>query len=167
MKLHPIKSNTKKNHTKNSGHLHNNNNPLPLLHNTHSTMSRHLTLRRLAHHYAPSKYLNDLAYKSNKKLGDQFIQQYETKVHHSAKITDTWKKLTYLVAIPAILLTAIPVGKVELEHAHHREHTRHLSDDEWPQQYDYQNIRSKPFFWGDGDKTLFWNSDINRHVQKD
>ncbi|KAG7665488.1 uncharacterized protein J8A68_000890 [[Candida] subhashii] len=130
-----------------------------------------LTARRFNHHgYGTSKYINDLAYagsKVNKKAGEEFIKKYEEKVHHSEGITKLWKKLTYLVAIPAILLTAIPVSKIEMEHAEHRKHQRHLSDDEWPVQYDYQNIRSKPFFWGDGDKTLFWNNDVNRHVVKD
>ena len=72
--------------------------------------------------------------------------KYEEKVHHSEGITNLWKRLTYLVAIPAVLLVAIPVGKVELSHAEHRKHQAHLSDDEWPQQYDYQNIRLKPYF---------------------
>ncbi|KAI5963348.1 uncharacterized protein KGF55_003140 [Candida pseudojiufengensis] len=123
------------------------------------------TFRRFASHYAPSKHLKDVAYKQDLPKGKEFIKNYEEKVHHSESITNLWKKLTYVVAIPAIFLVAIPVGKIEMDHAKHREHTRHLSDEEWPQQYDYQNIRSKPFFWGDGDKTLFWNSDINRHVQ--
>ncbi|EDK42741.1 hypothetical protein PVL30_000885 [Lodderomyces elongisporus] len=127
---------------------------------------KQFTSRRFGSHYAPSKFLNEASYKSNPKLGEQFMKQYETKVHHSEGITNLWKKLTYFVAIPAILLVAIPVGKVEMEHAKHREHQRHMSDEEWPQQYEYQNIRAKPFFWGDGDKTLFWNSDVNRHIQK-
>lgn len=128
-----------------------------------------VTSRRFAHGYGTSKYINDLAFagKANKKAGEEFIKKYEEKVHHSESITKLWKKLTYLVALPAILLTAIPVVKVELEHAEHRKHKAHMSDDEWPVQYDYQNIRSKPFFWGDGDKTLFWNPDVNRHVVKD
>ncbi|CAK9435472.1 uncharacterized protein LODBEIA_P01990 [Lodderomyces beijingensis] len=125
------------------------------------------TFRRFASHYAPSKFLKDkMPNKANPEAGKKFMQEYETKVHHSEGITNLWKKLTYLVAIPAILLTAIPVAKVEFSHAEHRKHQAHLSDDEWPQQYEYQNIRSKPFFWGDGDKTLFWNSDVNRHVEK-
>ncbi|MCP8720206.1 MAG: cytochrome c oxidase subunit VIa family protein [Asgard group archaeon] len=120
-----------------------------------------------AHHLKPSAFLKEAAYKPNKAAGEEFIKKYEEKVHHSGDITKLWRKLTYLVAIPAVLLVAIPVGKVELEHAEHRKHQAHMTDDEWPTQYDYQNIRLKPFFWGDGDKTLFWNSDVNRHVVKD
>ncbi|RLV95673.1 Cytochrome c oxidase subunit 6A mitochondrial [Spathaspora sp. JA1] len=126
------------------------------------------TFRRNAHHYAPSKYLKDPAFppsKVNKAAGEAFIKDHEGKVAHSKGISLLWKKLTFFVALPAILLTAIPVTKLELEHAEHRKHQRHMTDEEWPTQYAYQNIRSKPYFWGDGDKTMFWNSDINRHVQ--
>ncbi|KAK6461739.1 cytochrome c oxidase subunit VIa [Scheffersomyces coipomensis] len=128
-----------------------------------------LTTKRFNSHYAPSKFLKDLAYsgsKVDKKAGEEFIKKYEEKVHHSEGITNLWKKITYFVALPALLLTVIPVGQVELSHAKHREHLRHLSDDEWPVQYDYQNLRQHKYFWGDGDKTLFWNSDVNRHVEK-
>ncbi|EGW33228.1 uncharacterized protein SPAPADRAFT_60564 [Spathaspora passalidarum NRRL Y-27907] len=127
------------------------------------------TIRRNAHHYAPSKYLNESAFpaaKVNKAAGEAFVKEHEAKVAHSKGISDLWKKLTFFVAIPAILLTAIPVTKVELEHAEHRKHQRHMSDEEWPVQYAYQNLRTKPYFWGDGDKTMFWNSDVNRHVQE-
>lgn len=121
---------------------------------------------RFAHgHGNTSKFINDLAYKPDLKKGEAFIKSYEEKKSHSAGVTNLWKKITYFVALPAILLTAIPVGQIELHHAEHRQHQKELSDEEWPVQYDYQNIRSKKFFWGDGDKTLFWNSDVNRHIE--
>lgn len=116
-------------------------------------------------HGHTSKFINENAFKANKQSGDAFIKEYEEKVHHSEGITNLWKKITYFVAIPAILLTSIPVVRTELHHSEHREHLKHLSDEEWPTQYDYQNLRQKKFFWGDGDKTLFWNSDINRHIE--
>lgn len=112
-----------------------------------------------------SKFIKDDAFRYNKKAGEAFKKAYEEKVHHSIGITALWKKITFFVAFPVVALTAIPVTKIELEHAKHREHLRHLPDEEWPVQYDYQNIRAKKFFWGDGDKTLFWNSDINRHIE--
>lgn len=114
-----------------------------------------------------SKYIKEDAFKTkyNKAAGEAFKKDLEEKVHHSVGITALWKKITFFVAFPVVALTAIPVTKIELDHAKHREHLRHLSDEEWPTQYEYQNIRQKKFFWGDGDKTLFWNSDINRHVE--
>ncbi|PNY22673.1 Cytochrome c oxidase subunit 6A, mitochondrial [Tolypocladium capitatum] len=30
-------------------------------------------------------------------------------------------------------------------------------------EYPYQNIRTKNYQWGDGDKTLFWNENVNYH----
>ncbi|ODV77275.1 COX6A-domain-containing protein [Suhomyces tanzawaensis NRRL Y-17324] len=131
--------------------------------------AQQVTFRRLNHHaYGPSKHLNEHAFsagKINKEAGEAFKKNLEEKVHHSEGITNTWKRLTYLIAFPAIVLTAIPVVNIEMKHAKHREHLKHLSDEEWPTQYDYQNLRQKPFFWGDGDKTLFWNPDVNRHVE--
>ncbi|CAH2351036.1 cytochrome c oxidase subunit 13, mitochondrial [[Candida] railenensis] len=112
-----------------------------------------------------SKFINEPAFKLDAKKGAEFIKKYEEKVHHSEGVTNLWKKITYFVAIPAILLAAVPIINIELHHAKHREHQKHLSDEEWPTQYDYQNIRNKKFFWGDGDKTLFWNNDCNRHIE--
>ncbi|KAK6457697.1 cytochrome c oxidase subunit VIa [Scheffersomyces xylosifermentans] len=130
-----------------------------------------LTFRRFnshGHGLGTSKFINEAAFgpsKVNKAAGDAFKKTYEEKVHHSADITKLWKKITYIVALPAILLTAVPVINTELKHAEHREHLKHLSDEEWPVQYEYQNIRTHKYFWGDGDKTLFWNSDVNRHIE--
>lgn len=115
-----------------------------------------------------SKLINEEAHAFhtlNKEAGEAFKKEYAEKVHHSKGITNLWLKITYFVALPAVILTAIPIARVELKHAEHRKHQAHLSDEEWPTQYDYQNIRLKKFFWGDGDKTLFWNSDINRHIE--
>ncbi|ODV69331.1 hypothetical protein HYPBUDRAFT_101552 [Hyphopichia burtonii NRRL Y-1933] len=112
-----------------------------------------------------SKLINEPAFQPNKEVGDAFKKAYEHKRDHSEPVTLLWKKITYWVALPAIIITAIPVIRTEIKHAHHREHTKHLSDEEWPTQYEYQNLRQKKFFWGDGDKTLFWNSDVNRHIE--
>lgn len=120
----------------------------------------------LAHGHV-SKFIKDDPFKHlyNKEAGEAFKKAYQEKMHHSVGITSLWKKITYFVAFPVIALTAIPIAKIEFDHAKHREHLRHLSDEEWPVQYEYQNLRLKKFFWGDGDKTLFWNSDVNRHVE--
>lgn len=124
--------------------------------------------RSNSHGSAPySKHLKEDAFKGqyDKAAGEAYINNLKKKTEHSSGITDLWKKITYFIALPAVFLTAIPVTKVELEHAKHREHLRDISDDEWPTQYLYQNIRNKKFFWGDGDKTLFWNPDVNRHIE--
>ncbi|CAN3360638.1 cytochrome c oxidase subunit 13, mitochondrial [Diutina catenulata] len=131
--------------------------------------STQLTARRFNSHgsFGTSKLINQNAFagKGNPTAGKKWVETIENKAHHSEGITKLWKKLTYMIAIPAILLTAVPVGKVEKEHAEHRKHMAHVPDEEWPTQYEYQNIRTHKFFWGDGDKTLFWNTDINRHIE--
>lgn len=120
------------------------------------------------HGFGTSKLINEAAFpasKVNSQAGEAFKKAMHDKVHHSEGITKLWKRITYIVALPALIATAIPVSNIELKHAEHRKHLAHLSDEEWPVQYDYQNIRTKKFFWGDGDKTLFWNSDVNRHIE--
>lgn len=120
-----------------------------------------------AHHgYGVSKRIGESAFpKVDKQAGETFKKAYEEKVHHSEGVTNLWKKITYVVALPVLIITAIPVVKIEMHHAEHRKHLRELPDEEWPTQYEYQNLRQKKFFWGDGDKTLFWNSDVNRHIE--
>lgn len=118
------------------------------------------------HGLGVSKHIKEPAFpRVDKKAGEEFKKAYEEKVHHSVGVTQLWKKITYIVAVPALILAAVPVINIEMKHAKHREHLRHIPDEEWPVQYDYQNIRQKKFFWGDGDKTLFWNSDVNRHIE--
>lgn len=112
-----------------------------------------------------SSHINESAFKAKPEIGKEYEKFYSEKVHHAADLTGTWKKFTYFLAFPVILLVAIPVLKIEFDHAHHRHHMREIPDEEWPVQYDYRNLRQKKFFWGDGDKTLFWNSDVNRHIE--
>ncbi|KAK3045399.1 hypothetical protein LTS18_013883, partial [Coniosporium uncinatum] len=45
----------------------------------------------------------------------------------------------------------------------HWEHKAHEQPKEEQPEFQYQNIRTKNFFWGDGDKTLFWNEKVNYH----
>lgn len=94
-----------------------------------------------------------------------FKEGLEASKHHAEQTSSLWRKISWFVAAPAVLATAVNTYFIEAEHAHHREHLSHVPDEEWPAQYDYMNIRSKPFFWGDGDKTLFWNPVINRHIK--
>lgn len=131
-----------------------------------SVVSRNFVRFNHHGHGHTSKLINENAFKVyDKKAGEAFKKELEEKAHHSEGVTNLWKKITYFVAIPAILLTAIPVVKVELHHAEHRKHLRELPDEEWPTQYEYQNLRQKKFFWGDGSKTLFWNPDVNRIIE--
>ncbi|VEU20856.1 DEKNAAC101733 [Brettanomyces naardenensis] len=101
----------------------------------------------------------------NPAKGKAFAENAEKIADHSKVGSATWKKVTFFLAVPAIVASGISVFGVEKEHAEHRKHLTALSDDQWPQDYLYQNIRRNDFFWGDGDKTLFWNQGVNRHVK--
>lgn len=100
----------------------------------------------------------------SKKAAEEFKAELAATEHHAKSTSGLWRKISLFVAAPAVLATAVNTYFVEMEHAHHREHLAHVSDEDWPKDYEYMNLRTKPYFWGDGDKTLFWNPVINRHI---
>lgn len=53
------------------------------------------------------------------------------------------------VTIPALILASINAKNLWDEHWEHEKHKPPLED---RVAYSYQNIRTKAFFWGDGDK---------------
>lgn len=64
--------------------------------------------------------------------------------------TDQWKRLTSgSVCIPALILAQLNAYNLWNEHWEHWEHLPPLEE---RTEYAYQNIRTKNFFWGDGDK---------------
>ncbi|KAI7301279.1 hypothetical protein D0869_05631 [Hortaea werneckii] len=79
---------------------------------------------------------------------------------HAAATSDLWRKLSIYVVIPAIAIAGANAYRLWVEHWEHKSHDPPL--EEQPE-YPYQNIRTKNFFWGDGDKTLFWNPNVNKH----
>lgn len=103
----------------------------------------------------------------NPAAGREFRHEIEAAEHHAKGTSQFWIKISAFVAAPAIALTAVNTFFVEKEHAEHREHLKHVPDKDWPRDYEFMNIRTKPFFWGDGDETLFWNPIVNRHVSHD
>ncbi|CCF57287.1 hypothetical protein KAFR_0C02940 [Kazachstania africana CBS 2517] len=103
----------------------------------------------------------------NKEAARMFKESISATESHAKGTSNLWMKISYWVAGPAILLAAINTYFVEKEHLEHRKHLEHVPDKDWPKDYEFMNIRSKPFFWGDGDKTLFWNPVVNRHINHD
>lgn len=103
----------------------------------------------------------------NREAAKAFRKSMEVTEEHAKGTSTLWLKISLWVAGPAILLTAVNTYFVEMEHLEHRKHLAHVPDSEWPRDYSFQNQRHKPFFWGDGDKSLFWNPVINRHIQHD
>ncbi|KAL8914141.1 MAG: hypothetical protein Q9171_001136 [Xanthocarpia ochracea] len=70
---------------------------------------------------------------------------------HAAASSDLWRKLSLYVAVPALIIAALNAKNLWDEHWEHWEHMPPLEE---RVEYDYMNIRTKKFFWGDGDKTL-------------
>ncbi|ODQ79282.1 hypothetical protein BABINDRAFT_162311 [Babjeviella inositovora NRRL Y-12698] len=123
------------------------------------------TVGRRFQHAAANKPHRISDFVPNKEAAQKYLAEVKAAEDHAAGTADMWKKITYYIALPACFLVGVNTLFVELEHAKHREHMAHLSDEEWPQQYEYQNMRQKDYFWGDGDKTLFWNLIVNRHIR--
>lgn len=107
------------------------------------------------------------AFKPDAAKGAAFAKSLDENMQHSAAASATWKKITMALALPAILIALIPVYRVEEEHAKHRKVLKTIPDDKWPKEYSYQNVRRNKFFWGDGDKTVFWNQGVNRHIKNE
>ncbi|KAF2105062.1 cytochrome c oxidase subunit VIa [Rhizodiscina lignyota] len=77
---------------------------------------------------------------------------------HAAGTSDLWRRLSIYVVIPALVIAGANAYNLWNEHW---EHWAHMPPLEERTQYPYQNIRTKNYFWGDGDKTLFWNPKVN------
>ncbi|CCK71191.1 cytochrome c oxidase subunit VIa KNAG_0G01330 [Huiozyma naganishii CBS 8797] len=96
-----------------------------------------------------------------------FRESLQATQTHAKGTSDLWFKIALWAAAPAILITAVNTYFVEKEHAEHRKHLAHVPDEDWPHDYEFMNQRHKPFFWGNGDKSLFWNPIVNRHIEHD
>jgi cytochrome c oxidase subunit 6a len=65
-----------------------------------------------------------------------------------------WQKLFFLICIPAIGLSALNTYLIE------KEHHEHYNRPEF-KPYEYMRVRTKPFPWGDGQRSLFHNPKYN------
>ncbi|KAK0112210.1 Cytochrome c oxidase subunit 6A, mitochondrial [Cadophora gregata f. sp. sojae] len=80
-----------------------------------------------------------------------FNRERKAVKDHAAATSDLWRKLSIYVTIPALLIAGANAYVLWNEHWSHWEHMEPL--EERPE-YPYQNIRTKNFYWGDGDKTV-------------
>ncbi|CAL9733547.1 cytochrome c oxidase subunit 13, mitochondrial [Monosporozyma servazzii] len=134
-----------------------------------TTPTKGLLLRstRLNSTKATAKYMEPAFGKPDLVAAKQFQDSLKATESHAGSTAGLWFKISMLVALPAILMTSYHVYKVEAEHARHRDHLKHVPDEDWPRDYEFMNIRSKPFFWGNGDQTAFWNPVVNRNINHD
>ncbi|PHH90956.1 hypothetical protein CDD83_2084 [Cordyceps sp. RAO-2017] len=91
---------------------------------------------------------------------NQFIKERQHIKEHAAGTTELWRKISIYGVIPCLALAG--ANAYYLWNAHW-EHWSHMPPLEERVEYPYQNIRTKNFPWGDGDKTLFWNDSVNYH----
>ncbi|KEZ42826.1 hypothetical protein SAPIO_CDS5246 [Scedosporium apiospermum] len=96
----------------------------------------------------------------NSTVENEFVKERQHAKDHAVGTTDLWKKISLFACIPALVLASANAYKLWNEHW---EHWSHLPPLEERTEYPYQNIRSRNFSWGDGDKTLFWNDKVNYH----
>ncbi|KAL0632503.1 Cytochrome c oxidase subunit 13, mitochondrial [Maublancomyces gigas] len=99
---------------------------------------------------------------TSKASESTFVKEREAVKKHAAESSELWRKISLYVVPPALIVTAINAYNLWNEHWEHWEHEPALED---RVEYSYQNVRSKNYFWGDGDKTLFWNPKVNYHKQ--
>ncbi|RKP10156.1 cytochrome c oxidase, subunit VIa [Thamnocephalis sphaerospora] len=86
-----------------------------------------------------------------------FAAEREAVREHAAQASEIWRKVSYCT-IPALLLAGYNAYRLAVEHEEHQAHhpTEHIA-------YSYMNIHNKPFPFGDGEKSLFWNPKVNGH----
>ncbi|KAI1405147.1 cytochrome c oxidase-like protein [Hypoxylon fuscum] len=89
-----------------------------------------------------------------------FIKERQAVKDHAGATTELWRKISIYGVAPALILAGLNAWNLWTEHWEHWEHMPPLEE---RVEYPYQNIRTKNFPWGDGDKTLFWNDSVNYH----
>lgn len=65
-----------------------------------------------------------------------------------------WKRVFYFVAIPAVVICTIHTYIAEQEHWEHWRRPEYVP-------YEFRNVRTKKFPWGDGQHSLFHNPITN------
>lgn len=88
--------------------------------------------------------------------GGDFQAERQAVKQHAADTSSLWRKISIWVCIPATIVCTVNAYNLAKEHeAHQAEHPTEMIA------YPYRNIRVKNFPWGDGDKTIFWNDNVN------
>ncbi|KAL4821100.1 putative cytochrome c oxidase subunit VIa [Aspergillus spinulosporus] len=120
---------------------------------------------RLAQRSAPVRSAIQRRFNSTDKLpswavDNEFNRERAAVKHHAASTSSLWFKLSIFAVIPCLIGGGY---NAYVQWNEHWEHWEHMPPLEERTEYSYQNIRTKNFPWGDGDKTIFWNSNVNYH----
>eukprot|EP00794_Sanderia_malayensis_P013982 gene13982-15440_t len=86
--------------------------------------------------------------------GNEFKSKLVEEEAHAGSTWLTWRKISFFVAVPAILGCAWNAWKSETEHHATHERPEFVA-------YPHLHLRHKPFPWGDGNHSLFHNSHTN------
>ncbi|EIM92611.1 X15341 cytochrome C oxidase subunit [Stereum hirsutum FP-91666 SS1] len=94
----------------------------------------------------------------------EWAAKREAIKEHANGTTDLWRKISYFVAVPAIVACTLWVRNTENDHSEHMDHLRAENDGHLPQppDYPYLNRRNKPFPWGPN--SLFFNPHVNKDM---
>ncbi|ROT41698.1 mitochondrial cytochrome c oxidase subunit VIa [Sodiomyces alkalinus F11] len=120
-----------------------------------------MVLQRQLARAAP-RYTAQLRATAQRRLAstdNAFIRERQHAKEHAAGTTG-WDGQKNSGCIPALAIASWNAYRLWNEHW---EHWSHLPPLEERTEYPYQNIRTKNFAWGDGDKTVFWNDKVNYH----
>eukprot|EP01136_Pigoraptor_vietnamica_P023553 Opistho-1_new@75765 len=71
-----------------------------------------------------------------------------------------WKKIFLFVGVPGCVLTTLNAIRLHREHAAHEHHHEFIA-------YPHMRVRAKPFPWGDGDRSLCYNHQVDRGQKED
>ncbi|KAL2866011.1 cytochrome c oxidase subunit VIa [Aspergillus lucknowensis] len=115
------------------------------------------SILRLAQRSAPvrsavQRRLNSTQSKYPWMVDNEFNRERAAVKHHAASTSDLWRKLSIFAVVPCLLSGGLNAYNLWNEHWEHWEHMPPLEE---RVEYPYQNIRSKNFPWGDGDKVSY------------
>jgi cytochrome c oxidase subunit 6a len=91
---------------------------------------------------------------------NEFITERQHIKEHAQGTTDLWKKISIYAVIPSLVLAS---ANAYYLWSAHWEHWDHMPPLEERTEYAYQNIRTKNYQWGDGDKVSSISSDDVLH----
>nr|AGH03234.1 cytochrome c oxidase subunit [Grosmannia aurea]AGH03235.1 cytochrome c oxidase subunit [Grosmannia aurea]AGH03241.1 cytochrome c oxidase subunit [Grosmannia aurea]AGH03244.1 cytochrome c oxidase subunit [Leptographium terebrantis] len=89
-----------------------------------------------------------------------FVRERRAVKEHAGASAELWRKISIYGTIPCLIGAGINAYFLWNEHWNHWNHMPPLEE---RTEYSYQNIRTRNFPWGDGDKTIFWNPQVNYH----
>lgn len=95
-------------------------------------------------------------WKANPEKAKEFAEFSQHQVEHARASANLWRNIS-IGTIPVLAVCAYYVYGTETHHLQHLKEVAKVPDEDWPVEFEYQNIRSRKFFWGDGEKTMFWS----------